>query len=179
MENYRIAISHGSHRIHDTRCFPLREFSTTSDLDWYDGDLSNNATGMNWGFYPFNGGNFSFPFGYHVPLEHDNWNGLAQDVFIASFGISGTLGVNEVNAKPEGLQATLVDPAGLWNVTLPGTGRWTVRVYGAVGKLVETSAEQAANSIVAVDLRSRAAVIYAVTCIDAQGHALSTKLLKP
>lgn len=161
----------------DQLSFPLKEYNTTSPLDWYDGDFLNNSEGMNWGYYAFNDASYAYLFSYFPQVFGDPWTGFSPDGFIASFDLTPSVGIDENSNPGSGMRVETVDPTGLWNIHLPDTGTWSAHVYNSTGSCIKRGAPSNDKELL-IDLRGQAKGLYVVTFMDATGHLLGLKLLK-
>lgn len=163
--------------VSDQGTFPLKEFNTAIPQDWYDGDLLNNIANGFSGYYSFNNRAFNRPFAATVS-QYDPWPGIAFDAFIASFGISPMLSVEEAGASASAIRTVLLADEGLWGLILPAD-LLALRLYDATGRLLEQRRLAHGSRMELVDLSQRAAGVYAVACVRADGSLLSTKLIRP
>jgi hypothetical protein len=151
--------------------FPLREFNTATPEDWYDGDIYNNQEGQvghaqwaNWLDFdaPFTGGG-------------NVYQGHSHDGFIASFGVTQTVGVGDVQPNST-LAIQLIDGAGIWAVRCSADQQ--LCVTDALGRMV-VAQTQFTNTNAIVDLRRQAAGLYVVRVIGTTGTSVAVKVLKP
>ena len=161
----------------DQLTFPLKEFSTSSPLDWYDVDFLNNSEGMNWGFYAFNDAAYNYFFSYFYSPFGDDWTGFSPDGFIASFDLTPSVGVQEKPTSGNRVRIDQIDPDGVWNVHLPIGGPWTAKVYNSTGSWIKLDLRTTDQEL-KIDLRDRASGMYVVQLKDVHGNMLGAKLLK-
>ena len=157
--------------------FPLREFDTTDEFDFFQ--VVNLEGDASW-FVPW------VDFETALDFEHTGYGenpiepiGSPHDGFIASFDISA-LSVGLVNTKPRQTEQLLVRATGqpgLWLIELPEQGPWSYRVVDAAGKVVALGQQQGQQ--MQVDLSTNASGLYAVSVFNTTGVALHTKLVRP
>jgi len=156
----------------DQFTFPLKEFDPFSNLDYFDGNHLNNGTGthggLSWG--PFNWGFYTGP---SDPVS------TQPDGFICSFAISPNVSVHERSMLDAVPMPAFVEQ-GVW--LLPwdegDSGRPTIQVYDATGRIVATNTRRIDQGIM-VDLSRKAHGIFVVRLVSRTGKSTVYKLSNP
>lgn len=161
--------------VSDQNTFPLKEFNTSSPVDWYDGDLLNNIGNAATGHYSFSWLNFLNPYGEIFEVEL--LPGHSFDAFISSFGVAPNVSISEGTEVPL-LRPVQVDPEGLWMLTLTEDAQW-IRVHDATGRMVSEERVVSSSNGHLIDLRDLSSGLYVVTCGSLDGATYSTKLYRP
>lgn len=157
--------------------FPLKEFNVSTPQDWYDGNLLNNSSSGANGSYSFNEKSFYRPFDAELLQSEYSAGDLTFDAFIASFGVTPTLSIDEDRVDHSGLSPVLQDQEGLWS--LNPTGMRQVRLFDATGRMIDERSVALQEHVEWVDLRSLAKGVYLVACSSTNGDVLSAKLFRP
>jgi len=160
--------------ISDQGTFPLKEFDTTVPQDWYDGDIFNNTADGGSGEYSFLNMRFNSMFG--ESSSFDPWPNHSFDAFIASFGASPALSVDD-SEVPASMTPRLIDPEGRWQISFAGDVD-LLRVHDATGRLVYESRLTGRSESLQIDLRERSSGIYLISVIDVGGAVFRTKVDK-
>lgn len=158
--------------------FPLKEFNVSTPQDWYDGNLLNNSSSGANGSYSFNEKSFYRPFDAELLQSEYSAGDLTFDAFIASFGVTPTLSIDEDRVDHSGLSPVLQDQEGLWSLKIP-TGMRQVRLFDATGRMIDERSVALQEHVEWVDLRSLAKGVYLVACSSTNGDVLSAKLFRP
>jgi len=161
--------------ISDQGIFPLREFDTTVPEDWFDGDIFNNTADGGSGEYSFLNMRFNSMFG--ESSSFDPWPNHSFDGFIASFGASPALSVDEIS-DGRSVVPQLIDPEGVWRISTTSDIE-RLSVHDATGRLVQVRTVPAHNATQNVDLRGMAPGIYTVTLATWGGRLFYCKLSRP
>lgn len=135
--------------------FPLKEFDENSNLDWYDGNHLNNASGTHGGL-----GYLSFGWGYYTGPVDPSAN--EPDGFVCSFAISLNVSVPETAMHGTAITATDLGN-GVWLIPcgseVPHSPR--IEVFDALGHIVVCPTRVISNGTV-VDLSAQAIGPYLV-----------------
>ncbi|MBZ0205373.1 MAG: T9SS type A sorting domain-containing protein [Flavobacteriales bacterium] len=158
--------------------FPLKEFSTSSMLDYYQNiNLSGvGASGSLCSWYRFEWG-LDFETGT-LGFASPEASHQGTDAFIASFAAYHPIGIDETALTQEGgLSVLPLAGYASWSVRFPHAGKWSLDVYDVTGRQV--SHTQTGSRTMEFDLGTAAPGIYMVRATDNSGTALGTKVLRP
>jgi hypothetical protein len=161
------------------QAFPLKEFSTTSTLDYYQ-PINMGGAGGDWPLASW--------YWFENALDYENgdlglyspeWYAQGHDGFIASFAAYHPVGVDEVTAPGtgNGLLVTPLLQTASWTVQFPYPGNWSMEVYDAVGRRVRNL--HANGETMELNLSSEASGIYMLRAANGTDVPLSTKVMRP
>lgn len=162
-----------------TEDFPLHEFNTSSNEDYYQewnlwGDLGGLSE-----FVPYQA--FYYLMDHEsegTPESSPEGTDLQYDGFMASFLMEGQVGVPHVTNYPSSqLVAWPIDEFGSWMLRAPEAANWSLQVYDAAGKLAHQQRFNGLNTI--LNLAHLNSGIYIVRASDGSERTLHTKLCKP
>ncbi len=157
--------------------FPLLEFDTNSNLDWY------------WDLYLGGSSNPFVPYcSFNTAMDYEVNNidvfiesyQLNHDGFIASFRLTEEpVGVEEATTPSDrgSLHAWYTGVGSLWALRAPYEGVWSVDVYDAAGRHITN--QRFAGTNTHLDLNRAARGVYAVRAKDPSGNTFTTKILVP
>jgi hypothetical protein len=161
------------------QAFPLKEFSTTSTLDYYQAIMMGGAGG-DWPLASW--------YWFENALDYENgdlglyspeWYAQGHDGFIASFAAYHPVGMDEVTAPGtgNGLLITPLLQTASWTVQFPYPGNWSMEIYDAVGRRVRNL--HANGKTMELNLSSEASGIYMLRAANGTDVPLSTKVMRP
>jgi hypothetical protein len=156
----------------DQFTFPLKEWDPLSNLDYYDGNHLNNASGTNgglsWG--GFNGGFFT-GVGDAMATQPDG--------FICSFAIASNVNIHESMQPAAAALPVLLDEA-VW--LLPWSAQDgllpLVEVFDATGRIIRSNTQQTTQGMV-LDLSGKAHGIFVARILSRTGKSAVFKLSNP
>jgi len=162
-----------------TQAFPLKEFSTTSTLDYYQ-DINMSGAGGDWPLASWYGFENALDFENGVLGLYSPENShQGHDGFIASFAAYHPVGIDETS-QPGNREELLVTPlpsGTAWTVQFPHIGDWTLEVYDAIGNMVLSRRSNGGN--MDLDLSKAASGIYMFRAINGTDALRSAKVMRP
>lgn len=155
--------------------FPLREFSTTSLLDYYQ-DVNLGGTSNEW--VPWR--DFQDAMDYE-DTGIDQWiiePLMEHDGFIASFLLEGMVSVPEASRPhTSGMRLSATMDPQAWLVQFDQEDMWEIRVFDGAGRLAHRQRLAGSGGIIA--LGDHAPGIYMIVAVNAHGVRHAAKLPKP
>lgn len=155
--------------------FPLREFSTASNLDYFQ-EWNLGGTSSEW--VPWR--DFQDAMDYE-DVGIDQWiiePLMLRDGFIASFLMEGSVPVREApRPTASGLRVLATPDPDVWLVHLDEPGEWVIRVHTSAGSLARSARLHGRGG--PLRLGDWPPGIYLVEAISADGQRHSSKFMKP
>ncbi len=173
-EMYLCGATSSSHNPWDE--FPLHEFDTGSELDWY---------------YDFYYGGTSTEFApwcaYNLAMDYESGNiddyleglNLGHDGFIASFQMQEQpVGFTTSDPEETSQLTAWPDRSGNgWWLALPSEGSWTIDLFDATGRTVcHARTSQALHLLTGCEFASG---VYVIRAVDQRGSVVTTKISQP
>jgi hypothetical protein len=155
--------------------FPLREFSTTSNLDYFQ-EVNLGGSASEW--VPWR--DFRDAMDYEdIGIDQfiiEPW--MEEDGFIACFLMQGGVEVPEV-AKPQASAMQLFATAdhATWIIRFDDFGPWNIRVFNSAGSLTHTASMQGQGGL--LHLGEEPPGMYLVEAVHPQGQRHTGKIVKP
>lgn len=163
----------------DQNWFPLKEFDISDPLDYYDGDMLNNANSASvYPFYPWAEwyGGYHFGRTWTTPIIIDAYGGFRFDGFVASFGLSFSVDVHE--DQTESVVSVYATTPGIsWVVSLPFSTDWSFDVIDATGRIVRRFQVTDSDRSL-IDLGPYPAGIYVLRCRADDPRTYAIKLIR-
>jgi hypothetical protein len=160
--------------------FPLKEFSTTSTLDYYQSIMMGGSGG---GYFHFPWSHFEDALDFEsvgsLPLASPENSHQGSDAFIASFDAYHPVGIDEasMDSPSNELLVTPLPQTASWTIHFPYTDNWSVEVYDAVGRQVRSL--HGNGKTMEMNLGSEASGLYMLRAVNGTDTPRSAKVVRP